>query len=124
MKNKFFSIRTEKQKPNNMKIDQKDVPVPKFGKTALELLDSRNAEPPSVSSKYGTQFAMGFCGSLVQVVTNWTYRRPLIAGKIEFHMNFIHVIDFVFLNEVRFFVLRCLFISDLFRRRMGCGTIS
>ncbi|XP_031629408.1 NADH dehydrogenase [ubiquinone] 1 subunit C2 [Contarinia nasturtii] len=63
-----------------MKVDPKDVPEPKFGKTALELLDSRSAEPPSLASKYGVQASLGFLGGLVHVVKNWTYKRPLIAG--------------------------------------------
>lgn len=66
-----------------MKIDAKYVPEPKFGKTALELLDARFSEPPSVSSKYGVQFAFGLMGGLAHILRNWTYRRPLTAGKIN-----------------------------------------
>lgn len=84
-----------------MKIDAKYVPEPKFGKTALELLDARFAEPPSVSSKYGIQFSCGLLGGLVQVLKNWSYRRPLIAGKLNnsttkllFQTTYWHFVQF------------------------------
>lgn len=66
-----------------MKVDPKDIPEIKFGKTALELLDSRNNEPPSVASEYGVQIGMGLIGAGVQGIRNWTYRRPALAGKFQ-----------------------------------------
>lgn len=63
-----------------LSYDPKDIPPPKFGKTALELLNDPVADPPSLSSAYGFQFASGVIGGCVQLVTNWTYRRPLFAG--------------------------------------------
>lgn len=65
------------------------VPEPKFGKTALELLDSRNAAPRSLSEKYGVQTGCAIVGGFGHVTTNWIYRRPLIAGQygINNHME-------------------------------------
>lgn len=65
-----------------MKVDPKDVPEIKFGKSALELLDSRYAEPPSVASEYGIQTCIGLMGAGCHGLRNWTYRRPVLAGKI------------------------------------------
>lgn len=66
-----------------LSYDPKDIPPPKFGKTALELLTDPVADPPSLASAYGIQFAGGLIGASVQLIRNWTYRRPLIAGKIS-----------------------------------------
>lgn len=66
-----------------LSYDPKDIPPPKFGKTALELLTDPVADPPSLASAYGIQFAGGLIGAGVQLIRNWTYRRPLIAGKIS-----------------------------------------
>ncbi|XP_055297017.1 NADH dehydrogenase [ubiquinone] 1 subunit C2 [Sitodiplosis mosellana] len=71
-----------------MKPDPKDIPEIKFGKTALELLDSRNAEPPSVLSAYGIQFWFGLMGAGVHGVRNWTYRRPKLAGAYLYPIYF------------------------------------
>lgn len=62
-------------------VNPKDLPEPKFGKTALELLDSRNAAPKSLSEKYGVQVGFGMVGASVQMMKNWAYVRPLLAGK-------------------------------------------
>lgn len=77
-----------------MKVDPKDIPEIKFGKTALELLDSRNAEPPSVSSAYGIQFCLGLMGAGIHGLRNWTYRRPVLAGKVFIDLNNYFLHDF------------------------------
>lgn len=71
-----------------MKPDPKDIPPIKFGKTALELLDSRYAEPPSVSSEYGIQFCFGLLGAGTHGLKNWVYRRPILAGNSIKFINF------------------------------------
>ena len=70
-----------------MKPDPKDIPEIKFGKTALELLDSRYAEPQSFAQKYGIQICFGLMGMGVHGIRNWVYRRPKFAGKVEFNAN-------------------------------------
>lgn len=63
-----------------------DVPMPRFGKTALELLDDKYTEPDSLWSKYGVQTAFGiFIGGAFPAVYNWSYRRPIFSGKYDFH---------------------------------------
>lgn len=61
--------------------DPKDIPPPKFGKTALELLSDKTTDPHSLSSKYGWQVGIGFLASLAQYMHNWAYNRPAYAGK-------------------------------------------
>lgn len=63
------------------------VPEIKFGKTALELLDSRFAEPKSFAQNYGIQLCFGLMGAGVHGVKNWVYRRPKFAGNVEFNAN-------------------------------------
>lgn len=58
----------------------KDVAPPKFGKTALELLDEKTVDPPSLGSEYGFQLGCGLMGAGAHVTKNWIYRRPFIAG--------------------------------------------
>lgn len=70
-----------------LSYDPKDIPPPKFGKTAYELLTDPVSDPPSLASAYGFQFAAGLVGSLAHLVKNWTYRRPLIAGMIPSNSN-------------------------------------
>lgn len=62
---------------------QQNVVFPKFGKSALELLDPKNAPPKSVAEEYGVQFSGGIIGALALTIKNWASSRPLIAGKIE-----------------------------------------
>lgn len=68
--------------PFKLEYNQKDVPMPRFGKTALELLDSRDAEPKSMLNVYGLKIAGGLIGSCVHGTTNWVYKRPIVAGKL------------------------------------------
>lgn len=65
-----------------MEYNQKDVPMPRFGKTALELLDSRDDEPKSIYNKYGIRIYGGLVGSAMHAGTNWVYKRPMIAGRL------------------------------------------
>lgn len=88
-----------------MKIDQRDVPMPKFGKTALELLDARNAEPPSVASAYGVQFSCGIIGAFAHVMTNWTYRRPMRAGNVFSIQSFYDNSNGFFVHQNMIFIL-------------------
>lgn len=68
--------------PFKLEYNQKDVPMPRFGKTALELLDSRDDEPKSIFNKYGIKIYGGLVGSSFHAGTNWVYNRPMIAGKL------------------------------------------
>lgn len=70
-----------------LSYDPKDIPPPRFGKSAYELLTDPAGDPPSLASGYGIQFAVGLTGAAVQLLTNWTYRRPLISGMISFNLN-------------------------------------
>lgn len=72
-----------------MPHDMKDVPMPRFGKTALDLLDSRDDEPKSLTNKYGIRFIGGMLGAGAHGATNWAYRRPRWAGNyiVEIHLN-------------------------------------
>lgn len=65
------------------------IPKPRFGKTALELLDEKFTEPDSITDAYGAQFGMGVVFSFIPVVSNWTYRRPIFSGEICLSIRFI-----------------------------------
>lgn len=71
-----------KMDPLNIVYNPKDVPMPKFGKTALELLDSKDDEPKSLFNKYGLYIYGGLIGASFHIGTNWVYKRPMIAGKL------------------------------------------
>lgn len=64
-----------------LRYDPKDVPPPKFGKTALELLDQKTVDPPSLGSAYGFQLGCGLMAAGAHFTKNWIYRRPWIAGE-------------------------------------------
>lgn len=61
--------------------------MPQFGKTALERLDQRFAEPHSLSSKYGTRFFMGLIGTSGALAANWATKRPFKAGGYTISHN-------------------------------------
>lgn len=61
-------------------MNRDDPPMPRYGKTAVELLDSKYAEPHSLSSKYGTRFALGIFGIGMIIGDNWAKQRPMKAG--------------------------------------------
>lgn len=61
-------------------MNRTDPPMPKFGKTALELLDAKYAEPHSLASKYGTRFTLGIFGAAMFLGDNWAKQRPVKAG--------------------------------------------
>lgn len=73
-------------------VNQNEVPVPRFGKTALELLDGRDDEPKSLVNKYAIRVVGGFLGAGVHGCTNWAYRRPRWAGNIIKTFFFFHFI--------------------------------
>lgn len=68
-------------------VNERDLPVPKFGKTALELLDSRNSPPKSLSELYGVQTGAGLVAGLIPLLKNYVYKRPLIAGEPRLNAN-------------------------------------
>lgn len=75
--------------PFKMAFDPKDVPMPRFGKTALELLDSRDDAPQSLFNKYSIRIYGALVGSSFHAGTNWVYKRPMIAGKLPSKINIL-----------------------------------
>lgn len=61
--------------------------MPRFGKTALELLDSKDDEPKSISNKCGLKIYGGLVGSSFHAGKNWAFKRPMIAGKQSIIIN-------------------------------------
>lgn len=72
--------RPKKEEKNYRIMNRDDPPMPRYGKTAVELLDSKYAEPHSLSSKYGTRFALGIFGIGMIIGDNWAKQRPMKAG--------------------------------------------
>lgn len=62
-------------------MNREDPPMPRFGRTALELLDAKNAEPHSLSSYYGLNVVFGLFGASTILLTNWAQRKPRYAGR-------------------------------------------
>lgn len=63
-------------------VNHPEVPVPKFGKSALELLDQRGDEPKSLFGKYGIRVVGGVLGGGLHAIGNWSYKRPIYAGNL------------------------------------------
>lgn len=66
-----------------MEYNQKDVPMPRAGKTPLELLDAKDDEPLSIFNVYGARICGGLIASTFQAGKNWANRRPIFAGKLS-----------------------------------------
>lgn len=55
-------------------------PTPKFGKTALELLEPQDFDL-TLFEKAGLEVTGGFLGFGLACTYNWFWKRPLISGN-------------------------------------------
>lgn len=55
-------------------------PTPKFGKTALELLEPNTAYDPTFYDKYGSWIFGPFIGLAMSTAVNFGQKKPLTAG--------------------------------------------
>lgn len=62
-------------------MPNQDPRQPRFGLTPLELLDSRNNDPHSLASYYGTRLFGALIGACLPLSWNWKHQRPFKAGE-------------------------------------------
>lgn len=72
-------------------MNRNETPMPKFGRTALEVLDGRNAEPHSLSSYYSLRLVFAISGASFILISNWAQKRPRLAGDLSVSIGIFSV---------------------------------